>query len=104
VDQVDAPIGDDTLETQERMGGEKLRDGGRDRILESERTAQSIKPARFSLHPQCGILGRFSLDDRRSRMFEDLLPDLGQGKSTCTSIKQSNAEPLLQQRDAPADP
>ena len=99
MDQVDAPIGDDTLETQERMGGEKLRDGGRDRILESERTSQSIKPARFSLHPQCGILGRFSLDDRRSRMFEDLLPDLGQGKSTCTSIKQSNAKPFLQQRD-----
>jgi hypothetical protein len=56
------------------------------------------------LHPQCGVLGRFSLDDRRSLMFEDLLPDLGHGKSTRTSIKQSNAELLLQRREAAENP
>jgi len=75
-----------------------------DSVRSAERHLRELKPLQAREVPQCGVLGRFSLDDRRSRMFEDLLPDPGQGKSTCTSIKQSNAKPTLQQRDAPADP
>ncbi len=55
------------------------------------------------MHSKCGLLGGFSLDDRRARMFEDLLADLGQTKPSRRSIKQSYAEPLLQQRNAPTD-
>ena len=43
-------------------------------------TSETLKPlqARRFARPQCGVLDRFSFDDRRSLMFEDLLPDLGQ--------------------------
>ena len=103
VDQVDPPIGDDTLEPQERMGGEKARHGGRNRTRKPERTTQSNEPTRLGLHSKCGLLGSFNLDDRRARMFEDLLADLGQTKSSRRAIKQPDAKALLQQRNPPAD-
>jgi hypothetical protein len=85
------------------MGGKETRHRGRNRALKSERTAQSNEPARLCLHSQRGFLGGFGLDDRRMRMFEDLLADLGQTKPPRRSIEQSHAESLLQQSDAPAD-
>ena len=103
MNEIDPPIGDDTLEPQQRMGGKETRQGGSNRALKSERTAQSNEPARLSLHSKRGLLGSFSLDDRRTRMFEDLLADLGQTKSSRRSIEQPYSEPLLQQSDAPTD-
>lgn len=86
------------------MGGEEIRHRGRNRTLKSERTTQSNEPTRLGLHSKCGLLGSFGLNDRRVRMLEDLLADLGQTKSSRGSIKQPHAEPLLQQCDASADP
>jgi hypothetical protein len=71
--------------------------------LKSERTTQSNEPARLGLHSKRGLLGGLSLDDRRARMFEDLLADLGQTESSRRSVKQSHSKSLLQQRDAPTD-
>ena len=50
VNEIDPPIGYDTLKPQQWMGGKEARHGSSDRALESERAAQSNKPARFSLH------------------------------------------------------
>jgi len=103
MNEIDPPIGYDTLEPQQRMGGKEVRNGSSNCALESERAAQSNKPARLSLHPKRGLLGGLSLDDRRARMLEDLLADLGQTESSRGSIEQPHAEPLLQQSDAPTD-
>jgi hypothetical protein len=85
------------------MGSQEARHRGRNRTLKPERTTQSNEPTWFSLHSKCDLLRSFSLDDRRPRMFEDLLADLCQTKSSRRSIKQSYAEPLLKQCNAPAD-
>jgi hypothetical protein len=103
VNEIDPPIGYDTLKPQQWMGGKEARHGSRDRALQSERAAQSNKPARFSLHSKRGLLGSLSLDDRSARMLEDLLTDLGQPKSPRGPIEQPHAEPLLQQGDATTD-
>jgi hypothetical protein len=50
VNEIDPPIGYDTLKPQQWMGGKEARHGSSNRALESERAAQSNKPARFSLH------------------------------------------------------
>ena len=103
VNEIDPPVGHDTLEPQQRMGGKKARHRSRDRALEAERAAQSNKTARFSLHSKRGLLRGFSLDDRSPRMLEDLLANLGQTKPSRSPIEQPHAEPLLQQSDATAD-
>jgi len=104
MNEIDPPIGYDALEPQQRMGGKEARHGSNNRALESERAAQSNKPARLSLHSKRGLLSSFSLDDGGTRMLEDLLADLGQTESSRRSIKQPYAKPLLQQRYAPTDP
>ena len=103
MNEIDPPIGDDTFELQQRMGGKEIRERGSDRALKSERTTQSNKPARLSLHAKRGLLGGLGFDDRRTRMFEDLLAHLGQTKPSRRPIEQTHAEPLLQQSDAPTD-
>jgi hypothetical protein len=50
VNEIDPPSGYDTLKPQQWMGGKEARHGSSNRALESERAAQSNKPARFSLH------------------------------------------------------
>jgi hypothetical protein len=104
VDQVDSPIADDTLKPQERMGSQEARHAGRNRTLKSKRTTQSNQSTRFGLHSKRGLLRGFSLDNSRMRMFEDLLADLRQTEPSRRSVKQPYAEPLLEQRNATADP
>jgi hypothetical protein len=86
------------------VGREETRQGTRDRILKSKRAAQSNQPARLGLHSKRGLFGSLGLDDRRARMFENLLANLGQAESSRRSIKQPNAKSLLQQCYAPTDP
>jgi hypothetical protein len=96
VNQVDPAIGGDALNAQLRMSGEEIRQRTGNRALKSERAAQSNQPARLGLHSKRGLFGGLRLDDRRTRMFEDLLADLGQTESSRRSIKQSNAKSFLQ--------
>jgi hypothetical protein len=103
VNEIDPPIGDDTLELQQRMSGKEARERGSDRALKSERTAQSNEPARLSLHSKRNFLGSFGFDDRRPCMFEDVLADLGQTEPPGRSIEQPHAEPFLQQSDTSTD-
>jgi len=77
MNEINPPIGYDTLKSQQRMGGKETRHGSGNRTLESKWTTQSNKPARLSLHSKRGFLGSFSLDYRGARMLEDLLADLG---------------------------
>jgi hypothetical protein len=77
VNEINPPIGYDTLKSQQRVGGKEARHGSGNRALESKWAAQSNKPARFSLHSKRGFLGSFSFDYRSARMLEDLLADLG---------------------------
>ncbi len=103
MNEIDPPIGYDTLKPQQWMGGKEARHGSSNRALKSERTAQSNKPARLCLHSQRGLLGSFSLDDRGMCMLKDLLAHMGQTKPPRRSIEQPHAEALLQQGNAPAD-
>jgi hypothetical protein len=82
------------------MRGKETGQGTRNRALKSQRTTQSNKPARLALHAQRSLLGSLRLDDRRTRMLEHLLANLGQAEASRGSIEQPYAEPLLQQSDA----
>jgi hypothetical protein len=96
VNEIDPPIGYDTLKPQQWMGGKEARHGSSNRALKSERTAQSDEPTRLSLHSKRCLFGSFGLDNRRTRVFEDLLADLGQTESSCRSIEKPYAEPLFE--------
>jgi hypothetical protein len=102
-DEIDPPIGYDALERQQRMGGKEPRHGRSNCALESERAALSNKSARLCLHSQRRLLGSFGLDDRGTRMLEDLLAHLDQTESPRRPIEQPYAEPLFQQGHARPD-
>ena len=87
VNQVDPAIGCDALNAQLRVGGKETRQGTGNCALKSQRAAQSNKPARLGLHSKRGLLGGLSLDNRRARMFKDLLADLSQTETSRGSIK-----------------
>ena len=103
VNEVDPAIGCDTLNAQLRVSGKESRQGTGDCVLKSERAAQSNKPARLGLHSKRRLLGGLGLDNRRARMFENLLAALGQAEASRRSIEQPHSEPLLQQGDATAN-
>jgi hypothetical protein len=103
LNQIDSAIGCDALNAQLRMGCEETRQGTCNCALKSEWTAQPNEPARLALHAKRNLLGCLGFDDRRTRMLEDLLANLGQTETSCCSIEQPHAKPLLQQGDATAD-
>jgi hypothetical protein len=103
VNEIDAPIGHETMHLQPRMGGQKRWQARGYRGLESERAADPNKTARFPLHSERGFLGGFRLDHRRSGVLEDLTSNLGQTHARGAAVEQPHSESLLEQRNSPAD-
>jgi hypothetical protein len=96
MNEIDPTIGYDTLEPQQRVGGQEARQRGCNRALKSERTTHSNKPARLRLHPKRDLLDGVGFDDCRMRMFEDLLANIGQTEPPCRSIQEPHSESLLE--------
>src|SRR5580704_15833183 len=103
LDEVDAAVGHDHLHAKRRMRCEKTRQRVGENLLQSVRTTDPDEAASLRTHAQSRVFDGIGLVDHRPSVLVDLLAHLGDVEAPSRTLEQTDAEPLLEQSDPPAD-